>query len=431
MLVEFSVRNWACFRDTQSFQMTTRARIADDDFIDDDFTFDSGHKRAGRLNRVSAFYGANASGKSRLIHALGFMQYFVERSSNRKINEPVPVDPFLFDATSENQPSEFRIAFLQDRTLYRYGFSLTRDHVRQEWLHAVPHNGRTRLLFERNFDPEDKKAHVKWGPSVSGRKQLWVDSTRPNALLVSTAAQLNSNMLQPVVDWFEKLHLVKGGGISPGFSMRQIKEVTGFKGKAMDFLQAADLHIANVKIVEEKMPEELRKMLQIREENEKDEAKNIPDTFPNVKMGHKKEGPTPSLAWLDIDEESEGTQALFALAGPCIHTIENNRILVVDELDNSLHPKLLKFLVEQVNTSGYNSKAQLIFTTHDTTQMDAALDKEQIWFIEKDKHQASTLTPYSAYQPRDDNATAKRYLSGRYGAVPNLGYLKSLDRQAS
>ena len=424
MLVEFSVTNWACFRDAQSFQMTTQARSADEDF-----TFDSGHKRAGRLNRVSAFYGANASGKSHLIQALGFMRSFVERSSNRKINAPIPVKPFLFDATGENQPSEFQIVFLQDRTLYRYGFSLTRDHVRQEWLHAVPRDGRTRLLFERDFDPEDKKTHVKWGPSVSGHKQLWVDSTRPNALLVSTAAQLNSHMLQPVVNWFEKLHLVKGGEISPGFSTRQIKEVTGFKGKAIDFLQAADLHIDNVKIVEEKMPEELRKVLQIREENEKDEAKNSPDTVLSVKMGHKKRG-RKTLAWLDIGEESEGTQALFALAGPCIHTIENNRILVVDELDNSLHPKLLKFLVEQINTNEHNSKAQLIFTTHDTTQMDAALDKEQIWFVEKDKHQASAITPYSAYRPRDDNATAKRYLSGRYGAVPNLGYLKSLDRQA-
>ncbi len=425
MLVEFSIKNWACFRDTQSFQMTTQARSADDDF-----TFDSGHKRAGRLNRVSAFYGANASGKSRLIQALNFMRSFVERSSNRKINAPIPVEPFLFDAPGENQPSEFQIVFLQDRTLYRYGFSLTRDHVRQEWLHAVPRDGRTRLLFERDFDPEDKKTHVKWGPSVSGHKQLWVDSTRPNALLVSTAAQLNSNMLQPVVDWFEKLHLVKGGEISPIFSTRQIKEVTGFKDKAIDFLQAADLHIDNVKIVEEKMPEELRKMLQIREENEKDEEKNIPDTVLSVKMGHKKRG-RKTLAWLDIGKESEGTQALFALAGPCIHTIENNQVLVVDELDNSLHPKLLKFLVGQINTSEHNSKAQLIFTTHDTTQMDEVLDKEQIWFIEKDKHQASAITPYLAYRPRDDNATAKRYLSGRYGAVPNLGHLKSLDRQAS
>ena len=152
MLVEFSVKNWACFRDTQSFQMTTQARSADEDF-----TFDSGHKRAGRLNRVSAFYGANASGKSRLIQALGFMRSFVERSSNRKINAPIPVEPFLFDATGENQPSEFQIVFLQDRTLYRYGFSLTRDHVRQEWLHAVSRDGRTRLLFEHDFDPEDKK----------------------------------------------------------------------------------------------------------------------------------------------------------------------------------------------------------------------------------------------------------------------------------
>ena len=425
MLVEFSIKNWACFRDTQSFQMTTQARSADEDF-----TFDSGHKRVGRLNRVSAFYGANASGKSRLIEALRFMRYFVEESSNRKINQPIPVEPFLFDASSENQPSEFQIVFLQDRTMYRYGFSLTRDHVLQEWLHAVPRNGRTRLLFERDFDPKEKETQVKWGSSVSGRKQLWVDSTRPNALLVSTAAQLNSKMLQPVVAWFEKLHVVKSSKIPKDFTMRRIKEGNGFKDKAIDFLQAADLHIDHVKIVKEKMPEEFRKLLQMIETTEEDEAKNIPDTVLSVKIGHKKRG-RKTLAWLDIDEESDGTQALFALAWPWIDTIENNQIVVVDELDNSLHPKLLRFLVGQINTSEHNSKAQLIFTTHDTTQMDEALDKEQIWFVEKDKHQASAITPYSAYQPRDDNATAKRYLSGRYGAVPNLGYLKSLDRQAS
>ena len=127
-------------------------------------------------------------------------------------------------------------------------------------------------------------------------------------------------------------------------------------------------------------------------------------------------------AVFELGDESEGTQRLFALAGPLFEIFRNGRVLVIDELDRSLHTLLVRQLVAmfqdpEINTHG----AQLIFTTHDTTLLDSdLLRRDQIWFTEKDSHQASILFPLTEFTPRKNEAFGRGYLSGRYGAVPIL-----------
>jgi AAA15 family ATPase/GTPase len=120
----------------------------------------------------------------------------------------------------------------------------------------------------------------------------------------------------------------------------------------------------------------------------------------------------------DFHEESQGTQGLFSFAGPWLDVISNDLVLFVDELDSSLHPLIVHHLVDILHKSG--SKAQIIFTTHDTTIMSqrSLLRRDQVWFISKDKNQASSLYPLSDYSVRDGEAIEKGYLSGRYGAIP-------------
>ena len=126
---------------------------------------------------------------------------------------------------------------------------------------------------------------------------------------------------------------------------------------------------------------------------------------------------------LDFDEESAGTRKLFALAGPWLDVLDKGFVLFVDELDTSLHPLLVRFLLSLMHNPKMNpSKAQLVFATHDTTVLDQTLlRRDQVWFIEKDKENASRLYPLSDYKPRKGEALQKGYLYGRYGAFPFPG----------
>jgi hypothetical protein len=129
---------------------------------------------------------------------------------------------------------------------------------------------------------------------------------------------------------------------------------------------------------------------------------------------------------LDFDEESAGTQKLFALAGPWLDVLDNGFVLFVDELDTSLHPHLVRFLLNLLhNPEANRHNAQLVFTTHDTTVLDQTLmRRDQVWFVEKDAENATRLYPLSDYKPRKGEALQKGYLYGRYGALPFPGELR-------
>ena len=126
--------------------------------------------------------------------------------------------------------------------------------------------------------------------------------------------------------------------------------------------------------------------------------------------------------YLDIDDESYGTQRLFAFAGPWLDVLDNDRVVVIDELDRSLHPLLVASLIRRINSAGVREdgqRAQLVATLHDVTLIREVLDRSQIWFTEKDREtEAATLTPLSDFHPRPREALVRGYLGGRYGGVP-------------
>jgi uncharacterized protein len=124
----------------------------------------------------------------------------------------------------------------------------------------------------------------------------------------------------------------------------------------------------------------------------------------------------------DLDDESDGTQALFAFASRWLALLENDEILFVDEIDTSLHPLLVHHLVKLLHCSA--SKAQLVFTTHDTTLLSQRMMRtDQVWFVEKDQQQSTRLYSLADFSPRSNEALEKGYLSGRYGAIPFLSEL--------
>ena len=135
-------------------------------------------------------------------------------------------------------------------------------------------------------------------------------------------------------------------------------------------------------------------------------------------------------SWLDLDEESEGTKTLFRMAPSIFQSLNSGGLMVVDELEASLHPLLGLAIIGLFNSPKTNPcHAQILFTTHDTNLLgntlgDPPLRRDQIWFTEKDKDGATRLYPLTDYKPRKSESLERGYLQGRYGAIPYLGDLK-------
>lgn len=414
MLVAFALTNRACFRGRQELSMEAVRGTGDT------FAFDTGIPYAPRLNRVAALYGPNGSGKSRFVDGLAFARHFVLNSSKGgQAGESVPYEPFLFQEDTRTSPSAFETAFVNEGTLYEYGFKIDGVRVHHEWLLAWPPGGRMRRLLDRSFDADSNQEHWSFGPSVRGSKQLWREHTRPNALLVSTAVQLNSEPFRPVVDWFRRLRVVGTGGLPPIYTGRAISEDQEMRKRVLRLLKAADISISDVSVDEVKTPlEELKdelppKMLaQMTKEA---------STLEWLKLGLVHQPGDGAPRSIDLDEESDGTQRFFSLAFPWLDVLDNDLILVIDELDRSLHPLLVASLVQRFNRTQDESpcRAQLVATMHDVTLLKDTLDRGQVWLAEKDRRtEAASLTALAEYRPRKKEALMRGYLGGRYGGVP-------------
>lgn len=421
MLIEFNVTNYRSFWEEQSLKMAANTKPE----LREKNTFDSGVKGIPRLMRSAVIYGPNASGKSNLILAMQFMQKFVFSSAKEsQEGEHIDLQPFLFNKIGQSMPSEFEVHFVQDGVRYQYGFSATKERVFDEWLMAYP-EGKAQRWFERTYDPEKEKENWYFGSKFSGSKKLWKDATRKNALFLSTAIQLNNDQLKPIFLWFKRLQVVEHGALlHPGFSIELCGDEKG-KAEILAFMNAADLSIADINyetklFSAEDLPEEFPP--EIKEQFEKDmKGKKM---F-RVKFLHSVHD-SEELVPLSLEDESDGTLKLFAYAGPWIDLLTNGRILFVDELDSSLHPKIVRFLLQLLHSSNKNNKnGQVVFTSHDTSVLDQKLlRRDQVWFVEKDNQNATKLYPLSDFSPRKGEALQKGYLHGRYGAVPYISETK-------
>lgn len=420
MLVEMTVANFRSFREAQTF---TLAKGKGDEMLATN-TFDAAAANNISLLRSAAIYGPNASGKSNLLLALQAMKQIVlESAISLQRGDKLPVTPFRLNPQSRQQPSEFEVTFLVDGVRYQYGFAATVERIHEEWLLAYP-KGRAQRWFGRAWNAGDQGYDWELGSNLTGEKQLWQKSTRDNALFLSTAVQLNSEQLQPIFDWFKnRLRLANVGGWGPVFSASLCER--GDKARIMDFLRAADLHIDDI-LVESRpfdpsalpaeMPEPVREAIAGDMKGK---------TILDIKTVHKGDDGKPVT--FDFDDESDGTRKLFAFAGPWIDSLTNGNVLFIDELHDNLHPRLVQFLVQLFHSQETNpNNAQLIFTTHETSILNQEVfRRDQIWFCEKDKSQATVLYPLTDFSPRKGRENLEAaYLSGRYGALPFIRALK-------
>lgn len=413
MLIEFNVKNFRSIHSSQTLSMVA----AKDNSLLTTNCISSGMTALPYLVRSAVLYGANASGKSNLISALFFMRQMVETSAVATIEgQPIPVSPFRFDSEAINQPSEFEITFIEQGIRYQYGFELNATRVIREWLLAYIER-KPQCWFEREYNPKTEKYNWNFGSHLHGGKQrnLWSESTRANALFLSTAVNLNSEQLRPIFNWFvHKLVIFPSNSQPlPFLTMEYIKNNT-HKSQLLQLFQAADLAITDVEIKTQKGS---KIDFQLQTGNIIKQEVDIPNAtiFHKTKNNHN--------IGLALNEESQGTQRLFAFGGPILDILTEGKILVIDELDSSFHLKMVHFLINLFHNENLSkNNAQLFFTTHNTGLLDIHFfRRDQIWFMEKDPELASHLYPLTDFGPRKEEALEKGYLMGRYGALPFHG----------
>jgi len=420
MLIEFRVTNFRSIREAQTLSLVASPGKE----LSDENTFDSGLSGFPRLLRSAVVYGANAAGKTNLLKGLQTMQTLV--LSSAVLSSPsarIPHTPFRLTETSKDRPSEFEVVFADNGVRYEYGFTTDAERFHSEWLIAYPH-GRPQHWFEREYSADKKIYEWRFSSKLKGNSRVWRDATRDNALFLSTAIQLNSEQLQPVFAWFQKKLVVIAswaGQMNAGLTYKMLENASG-KESLLSFMRAADLGIADLALQREPLIPGKAIVGNVVFEN------LVPGQVPNVlrvSSFHRSVETGDPVAF-ELSEESHGTQKLFDAAGAWLNVLNNGEVLVVDELDTSMHPLMTRFIVELFHRQSSNPKnAQLVFTTHDTSLLDSEVfRRDQVWFVEKDKESASHFYPLSDFSPRKGEALERGYLKGRYGALPFLGELK-------
>jgi hypothetical protein len=414
MLIEFRVTNFRSIRGEQTLSMVA---AKDSSHATTNIT-PTGLPAIPNVTRSAVVYGANAAGKSNLMAALAFMREVVAISATQLVEgQRFNCQPFKLNKQSAKAPSEFELTFLIDGIRYQYGFKLNCERVVEEWL-LVYKTAKAQQWFRRTI--KGSKDAYEFSVHFTGKRKLWEESTRANALFLSTATQLNSELLRPVFLWITQGMNVIRAGMQPlfDFTIAMAKDAAG-KGELLRFLEAADLSIIDFSL-------ELKKMQEVGVSfgPGKLPAQTIQEVEkPFVRFVHRSD---KELASFEMHEESLGTQRLFAFAGPILDVLHNGRALAVDELDGSLHPLMVRYLVKLFHSELNKHGAQLIFTTHDTSLLDQSLfRRDQIWFVEKDRSQATRLYPMTDFSPRKNEALERGYLAGRYGALPFLSDLRT------
>ncbi|MCL2259267.1 MAG: AAA family ATPase [Proteobacteria bacterium] len=413
MLIEFRVKNFRSLRDEQVLSLVA----SKDKTLVDSHASATGLKAAPHLLKSAVLYGANASGKSNIMSALQYMRGVVVESASVPPGQTFAVQPFRLNTKFEKQPSEFEMSFIMDGVRYQYGFAMTPRQIIHE--HLLVHKAfKPQHWFERRFNEATNKYVYKFGTGLKGSKNVWESATRSNALFLSTAAQLNSEMLRPILDWFANQLLIfnETSPLGLHFTVQMLQQGEEARKRICDFLNTADISISDIHVSQRK---EIRPVVRLDSLTGKMELRSEEVNEAMLQFSHVTDA---GKAKFSLAEESAGTRNLLFLSGPVLEILSKGQTLVIDELSN-LHTHWVQALVRlfhnpKVNTGG----AQLVFTTHDTSLLDAhgLFRRDQIWFVEKQADQSSKLYSLWEYSPRKDEKLERSYLQGRYGAVPVL-----------
>ena len=417
-LVAFSATNVRSYCDPVNFSLVA-TRVADPAVVRE-LPWEGG-ARTYRLLPVAGVFGANASGKSTLLRAIGDMRALVLGSFRHGHSDsPIPRRAFALDETSRTAASSFATELVFEGVRWQYGFEIDDRTVVQEYAYHYP-NGRRATVFDRTGNS------FEYGPAFRSSLKLLEAIVRPNSLLLSVAGAASPTPLLPLFAWFERNLLLATSDNRPVRAARtaDLAERDEFRARVLAFLAAADLGVVGVSRAE--VAPDVRARIQQalplllgRELDPDTEADFVIEEF--IRLVHRGES---GDVVLDAADESIGTLVWFSLAAAVIEALDGGHVMLADELDASLHPKLVAQLISLFQSPRTNPRcAQLIFNAHDVTVLGDSehrlLGRDQIWFTEKGDDGATTLYSLAEFSPRNDEALERRYMQGRFGALPVL-----------
>lgn len=430
MLLEFSVANYRSIGEKQTLNLVPAPKQKE---YSENITSMSSFSA---LN-AAALYGANASGKSNFLRAMSLMDFIIHTSSRTASTAKLPYDPFLLREGFSQMPTIFEIVFIHGEVRYRYGFSFDKTSIKEEWLYRKI-SGREVPLFIREEDTIDVR-----NPFCSKKALIdaAIESTRDNALFLSQSDAFNIEEAKNVLAWFDSFIMINGLYTEAHESQtvelwkdqskqdtinKYLNEVSiGVEGVNILTLDMNDLPLS--KDSGDKNASSIKGM-------EAYNIQSIHQTYDN--LGN----PTGKMILWDFDEhESEGSIKTLQMTGPIIWALANGGVLIIDEIEAKLHPILTLNVIDMFLDAKCNpKKAQLIFATHDTNLLSfAKLRRDQIYFCEKNKWESTELFSLSDFvyfgerdgktiseKERKDSDKERRYMEGRYGAIPVLGKFK-------
>ena len=445
MIVSFSVENFRSFHAEATLSLIASNRLAGEH---------GNHAVAvsgtpAKVLRTAVIYGANGAGKSNLFKSLDYLRSLALPFYGRD-RESTGREAFRFGGM-QDEPSSFDLQFIANGKVYRYVIRVDDRQVVDEWL-GEDADSRERALFQRG-----RERDVVLGSQVREYQRLAALATvgaPPTQSFLSTvaAAALPTDDIGPdlasTIDWFSTVLNLVPPGLSQMPLWRKLNDDPTLLDFASDFLRSSStgvdrLQIMKSEIPREELPDFVGEQMAVRLVQDAESGRRRltrasraaggawievagSDGFRSVRCQSTHKTQDGSTVTLDLEDESDGTRRLLDLL-PALHQMQRQGgVYFVDEIDRSMHPILVRQLLEFFLNSRGENPGQMILTTHESSLLDLnLLRRDEIWFAEKDSDQATRLYSLADFKVRNDLEIRKHYLQGRFGAIPFLG---SLDR---
>ena len=415
MLIQFSIKNFMSFKNKVVFNMEANSG---DELIENIIYSKNINEK---ILRTTAIYGANSAGKTNFIKAFTAAILMIRKSNIRQPGEKLmEMEPFAFDEKTKNELCEFEFVFVKNNNKYIYGFSANKENIYKEYLYQYFTAKPTRI-FER-----DNINEYKFLQNDESKLNTIKEKNTNNKLFLATATTWNYDKTKNPYLWFaEQIDTYTGGINLNDFSIDSYSKDSNneLKKFTLKLLSEADIIIKdfNIEVEEKDVDSNLLNILK---------NLNMPTAMMpqkqrelKIKMIHEVEYKKGKLKDYELNfaNESLGTQILFSFAPILKSVFEKSKILVIDEIERSLHPKLVEMIIKYFQNTNINTgNAQLIFNTHDTNLLSLNIfRRDQIWFAEKNSKTGNThLYSLNNFSVRKTENIQKNYLDGRYRAIP-------------
>jgi len=426
MIQELKIKNFKSFKEEVTFSFE-----ATDDTTNDEYQVQK-MPDGRRLLRFAMIYGPNAAGKSNLLNAIEFLSEFWSQRLSDSSDE-IGIVPFLLDANSPSEPTEFELKFYVDDTRYWYQLVLTNKMVISERLSYYTSHQPTRI-FLREY--EGGQSVITFNPAVvklsAAAKEEISLKCLPNISLFVAKSQVNVSI--PEIDavrvWQKNALLPPIWPVSRTleYAERSMNSDANLKDYMLEFLRKADFNISGIKTEEvvrtlpdkvitsllndEDVPDDYKSML--KNNHGYTEIQSVFEHQVSNSQGEEK-------YILRSDAQSRGTKRILGVEAAIYTAIKNGALLSIDEVESSLHPELVEFMIQKFLEN--ESRAQLLVTTHYdpllNTVGDDLIRRDSVWFVEKDKAGISTLYSLDEFSGLNKiSSIQKAYRNGRFGAWP-------------